>query len=99
LVEYVTRPKGFLPPPAAKDSPVLQPGQSWSPSWARFFPGDIEEGFGKAVSYTLRKPGRYKLRLTLYENLLHGNEAERARWLESNELELKVTEAKKTASP
>src|SRR5438445_2198107 len=44
------------------------------------------------MCYTLRKPGTYKLRLTLYENLLGGDEPEekRTRWLQSNELELKV---------
>src|SRR5437660_1382543 len=69
-----------------------QAGRSSSPSWTRSFPGGIDEGFGKIMCYTLRKPGTYKLRLTLYENLLGGDEPEekRTRWLQSNELELKV---------
>ena len=39
-------------------------------------------------------PGTYKLRVTLYENLIGGDEpqAKRTIWLESNELELKVRE-------
>jgi RNA polymerase sigma factor (sigma-70 family) len=80
------------PAPTAKDSPVLQPGKSWSAAWAPSFPGDMWQGFGQIAIYTLREPGTYKLRVTLYENMLHADQAEadRTPWLESNELELKV---------
>jgi RNA polymerase sigma factor (sigma-70 family) len=90
LTVYVER--AGLAPPVEKDAPLLQPGKSWSPSWTRSFPGDIEEGVGIVFSYTLRKPGTYKLGLTLYEAVMVGNEAQAKRtpWLESNELELKV---------
>jgi uncharacterized protein (TIGR03067 family) len=98
--EYIKRPANFLPPRVAEDSPVLQPGKSWSPDWTRSLPGDIEEGYGKAFDYAVSKPGTYKLRVTLYENLIAGDEpqAKRSTWLESNELELKVRE-KDAAEP
>jgi hypothetical protein len=71
-----------------------QPGKSWSPNWTPSFPGDIPDGYGKVVGYILRQPGTYKLRMTVYENLRAGDEAqaEQAVWLESDELELKVRE-------
>ncbi|MBI1914878.1 MAG: sigma-70 family RNA polymerase sigma factor [Planctomycetes bacterium] len=75
LVEEIKRPP--LPPPAAVDFPVLQPGKSWSPAWAIAFPGELMEGPFRGVLYRLRKPGTYKLRCT-HEDL------------ESNELELTV---------
>jgi RNA polymerase sigma factor (sigma-70 family) len=80
--------------PTKEDYPVLQPGKSWSPNWTPCFPGDIPDGYGKVVGYILRQPGTYTLRMTLYENLRAGDEAqaEQAVWLESNELELKVRE-------
>jgi hypothetical protein len=45
------------------------------------------------VSYVLRKPGAYKLQVTLYEKLLMGEEpeAELTPWLESNVLDPKVS--------
>ncbi len=83
-IELVHRQK--LPPPVAKDYPLLEPGKSWSPEWTHSFPGDIQQETAKNVGYRLRKPGTYKLRFT-YGNLAEGT------WtgsLESNELELKV---------
>ncbi len=76
----------------SQDSPVLQPGKSWSPKWTPSFPGDIPDGVGKVVGYVLRDLGLYKLRMTVYENLSAGDEprTERTPWLVSNELELKV---------
>jgi hypothetical protein len=80
--------------PTKEDYPVLQPGKSWSPNWTPSFPGDIPDGFATIAAYSLHQPGTYKLRMTLYENLRAGDEAqaEQAVWLESNELELKVRE-------
>jgi len=107
-VEYIRRPANFLPTPVAEESPVLQPGKSWSPEWTRSFPGGIADGFDKGFDYALRTPGTYKLRVTLYENLIAGDEpqAKRTVCLESNELELTVREKddgkvreKKEASP
>jgi RNA polymerase sigma factor (sigma-70 family) len=81
-----------LKPPTEKDYPVLQPGQSWSPSWTPAFPGDIPDGVGAVAAYSLRQPGSYKLRMTVYDKYApHAEGAtEGTKWLESNELELKV---------
>ena len=92
---YVTKPNGpFLPTPTAKDSIVISSGKSWSLGWTPAFPGTIDEGYAKYVIFALRRAGTYKLRVTLYENLLAGDEEEAKlnRWLDSNELELKVRE-------
>lgn len=87
-------PVDFLPSPVAEDYPVLQPGKSWSPNWTRSLPGGIEEGYAKGFVYALCKPGTYKLRVTLFVNPIAGDEPQtkRIKWLESNELELKVLE-------
>jgi hypothetical protein len=81
-----------LKPPTENDYPVLQPGKSWSPSWVPAFPGDIPDGVGTIAAYSLRQPGTYKLRMTVYDKYApHGEgAAEGTKWLESNELELKV---------
>jgi RNA polymerase sigma factor (sigma-70 family) len=81
-------------PPTEKDYPVLEPGKSWSPSWTPSFPGDIPDGDGTIAAYYLRQPGIYKLRMTLYDKYAPHVEGsvEGTKWLESNELELKVRE-------
>ena len=81
-----------LKAPTEEDYPVLQPGKSWSPSWTPSFPGDIPDGAGTIAAYYLRRPGTYKLRMTLYDKYAPHVEGapEGTKWLESNELELKV---------
>jgi RNA polymerase sigma factor (sigma-70 family) len=83
-----------LKSPTEEDHPVLQPGKSWSPTRTPSFPGDIPDGDGTIAAYYLRKPGTYKLRMTLYDKYApHVEGAEEGtKWLESNELELKVRE-------
>ncbi len=56
-----------IAPPTAKDFPVIQPGQSWSPNRTTSFPGGIPQKIDRAVHYFIRKPGTYKLRYT-YDN-------------------------------
>jgi len=84
----------LIPPPTEKDYPVVQPGKSWSPSWTPSFPGDIPDGIGTIAAYYLRQPGIYKLRMTVYDNYAPHAEGsiEGTKWLESNELDLKVRE-------
>jgi hypothetical protein len=84
-------------PPTEEDYPVLQPGESWSPSWTPAFPGDIPDGTGTTAAYYLRQPGIYKLRMTVYDKYAPHVEGTKAgtRLLESNELELKVREKEK----
>jgi RNA polymerase sigma factor (sigma-70 family) len=81
-------------PPTEKDYPVLQPGKSWSPGWTPAFPGDIPDGAGVIAAYSLRQPGTYKLRMTVYDRYAPhvAGAAAGTKWLESNELELKVRE-------
>lgn len=81
-------------PPTEKDYPVLQPGKSWSPGWTPAFPGDIPDGVGTGAAYSLRQPGTYKLRMTVYDNYAPHVEgaAPGTKLVESNELELKVHE-------
>jgi hypothetical protein len=80
--------------PTEKDYPALQPGKSWSPSWTPEFPGDIPDGTGAVAAYYLRKPGIFKLRMTVYDQYAPHvkGAAEGTKLVESNELELKVRE-------
>jgi RNA polymerase sigma factor (sigma-70 family) len=85
-----------LGPPTEKDYPVLQPGKSWSPIWLPAFPGDIPDGIGTIAAYSLRQPGIYKLRMTVYDTYAPHVEgaAEGTKLFESNVLEVKVREEK-----
>src|SRR5262249_44951112 len=80
--------------PTEKDYPVLQPGKSWSPGWTPAFPGDIPDGTGALAAYYLRKPGIFKLRMTVYNQYAPHVQgaAEGTKLVESNELELEVRE-------
>ena len=94
LVSFDKLPANWQPKPVAEDYPVLQPGKSWTPNWTFSFPGEIYEGPAQSMVYSLHKPGIYKLRVILYDNILIAGEAnsKKTLWLESNELQLKVRE-------
>src|SRR5262249_32087642 len=83
-----------MKPPTEQDYPVIQPGQSWSPTWTPEFPGDIPDGWGAIAAYSLGQPGTYKLRMTVYDQYCPHCEgaADGAKLVESNELALQVRE-------
>jgi len=49
----------MMAPPTEKDFPVLKPGESWTNKWKPSFPGRWA-----GVTYTLLKPGEYRVRAT-----------------------------------
>lgn len=59
-------------PAVAKDYPVIQPGQSWSPDWIHWFPGAFYQHLARLVVYQTRKPGTYTLRFTYDSDVANG---------------------------